>query len=153
LQRYFVTVLLKNTNKAGYCNPEFLQGFLASEECERGKGKKRSVLTYAIISNPLFSVRVVPSGFITTTVQVPIAPFGIENQAVNCVALSHRTFLALINLIDPELFVSCALILPDWKPEPVIVITTSIPVVEVGEILEMPVESDGGVVVEVSNGA
>ena len=54
-----------------------------------------------------------------------------------------------MSVIEPALFVSFALILPDWKPEPVISISTLLPTVNVGEILVIPSESDC-VVVEVS---
>ena len=87
-----------------------------------------------------------PSGFVTTTVQIPLDPFNIINQAVTCVGLSHRVSWAFVRVIEPVLFVSLALILPDWKPEPVIFISTKLPTVEVGEILVIPCESVGVVV-------
>ena len=103
-----------------------------------------------LTSNPFSRERIEPSGFVTTIFQIPFDPVGIVNQQVTCVALSHRTFLALISVIEPVLFVILA-VKPCWKPEPVIVIGTSDPTVKVGLMLVMPSPVED-VVAEVSTG-
>ncbi len=116
----------------------------------REKKRKGKILIrshpHAFTSNPLGSVRVVPSGFVTTTFQIPFEWSGIVNHAVIRVELSQRTFLALIRVTIPVLFVSFALISPAWKSEPMIVISTLSPIVEVGLMLVIPCESVGVVV-------
>jgi hypothetical protein len=69
------------------------------------------------------------------------------NQAVTCVALSHRTLLASITTFVLVLLVILA-VKPCWKSEPKIVIppVISFPKVDVGLMLEIPCESVGVVV-------
>jgi hypothetical protein len=84
----------------------------------------------------------VPSGFVTTTFQVPCDPDGIVNQHFICVALSHQTLLAKISIFVFVLFVILA-VKPCWKFVPIIVIGTSFPFVNVGLMLVMPSKSAG----------
>jgi hypothetical protein len=67
------------------------------------------------------------------------------NQAVTCVALSHRTSLAVIILLVSALLVILA-VNPCWKFVPIIVNATSFPYVNVGLMLVIPCESVGVVV-------
>jgi hypothetical protein len=62
------------------------------------------------------------------------------NQQVTCVALSHRTSLAVIILLVSVLFVIFA-VKPCWKFVPMIVNAASFPYVSVGLMLVIPCES------------
>jgi len=69
------------------------------------------------------------------------------NQAVICVALSHRTSRAVSTLVESEVFTILA-VAPDWRFGPWMVRATSGWYVKVGLTLVRPCESEEVVVAE-----